>query len=153
MILLLLLYYYAIIIVIISSSSSITSIIIVIIITTIQLKMTPTYPQTGTIMDMEEMDLKTKLSFLKEHQIWKCMNKTELFSEHESTWKTNGLNNLKYEIINRKTILNDNSEMITVDVQLNDHWTDLVCAIDDSQLSTSVEKLKDQFESIKNKKK
>ena len=38
----------------------------------------PTAPTSGTITDMEEMDLQAKLEFLKSHKLWKCMNKTEV---------------------------------------------------------------------------
>ena len=35
--------------------------------------------------------------------------------------------------------------IITVDVCLNHHWTDLVCGVDDTQMKESVEQLKDKF--------
>ena len=38
----------------------------------------PMAPTTGAIIDMEEMDLNSKLSFLKSHRLWKCMNKSEV---------------------------------------------------------------------------
>ena len=62
-----------------------------------------TNDQETMILDMENMDLKQKLSFLKEHRTWKCMNKTELLAEHHSTWKENGLSNLTYSLLREKT--------------------------------------------------
>ena len=46
---------------------------------------------------MEDMNLENKLKFLRNHKIWKCMNKTEVLEEHSSSWKKNGLSSLKYE--------------------------------------------------------
>ena len=48
---------------------------------------------------MEAMNLKQKLSFLKQHSTWKCMNKKEVLAEHDSSWRTNGLSNLTYSIL------------------------------------------------------
>ena len=45
------------------------------------------------IVDLEDMDVKQKIAFLKaEGRDWKCMVKNELLEEHARTWKTNGLN-------------------------------------------------------------
>jgi hypothetical protein len=66
--------------------------------------LTSTFPTSGKITDMEDMNLKNKLDFLREHKVWKCMNKTEVLEEHSSSWMQNGLNSLKYEgtkILNR----------------------------------------------------
>ena len=62
-----------------------------------QVNMTSTYPTTGKIFDMENMNLKSKLQFLRDNKVWKCMNKTEVLEEHSSSWKTNGLESLNYE--------------------------------------------------------
>ena len=59
--------------------------------------LTSTFPTSGKITDMEDMDLENKLKFLRNHKIWKCMNKTEVLEEHSSSWKKNGLSSLKYE--------------------------------------------------------
>ena len=53
--------------------------------------------------------------------------------EHEKTWFTNGLYDLKYKELNR-VYLNDYSSKITIDILLNSHWTDERCGIDDTQL-------------------
>ena len=36
-------------------------------------------PESGTIIDLEDMDLTTKLGFLKENKSWKCMVKVRLY--------------------------------------------------------------------------
>ena len=46
----------------------------------------PTAPTSGSILDMEEMDLQSKLSFLKSHKLWKCMNKTEVGNDEKSVY-------------------------------------------------------------------
>lgn len=46
---------------------------------------------------MENMNLKNKLQFLRDHKIWKCMNKTEVLEEHSSSWMRNGLSSLDYK--------------------------------------------------------
>lgn len=53
----------------------------------------------GTIRDLEDMDLHTKLNFLKQHKKWKCMVKWEALKENEQTWKTNGRHDLDYKIL------------------------------------------------------
>lgn len=82
----------------------------------------------GTIKDLEEMNLKTKLTYLKTNQELKCPFKTELLDEHEGTWKRNGLNSLNYSILDREDIMPDRNlgiaTKITVDVMLNGEKTD-----------------------------
>jgi hypothetical protein len=124
-------------------------------------KLTPTSPSSGTIQDLEEMTLQSKLQFLRKNSVWKCMNKFELLKEHSSTWDSNGLKDLKYSVLKRQdtdacaTHKSSNSggrgsvSRITVDVLLNQHWTDLACGIDDSQLEVSVEVLQAQFRAQK----
>ncbi len=91
-------------------------------------------PEVGTFTDMEDMDLSEKLQFLK-GSVLKCNNKRELLAEFASTWRFNGLSNLKYEEINRKYSHSDKCVQILVDVQLNgNHWTDARSGISDSQL-------------------
>lgn len=58
---------------------------------------TSTFPTSGKITDMEDMDLTKKLQFLREHKVWKCMNKTEVLEEHSSSWTTNGLSSLNFK--------------------------------------------------------
>jgi hypothetical protein len=91
----------------------------------------PKHPKyQNTIKDLEEMDLHTKLKFLKSHQEWKCLLKKEALEEHSSTWKMNGLSSLAGYKILKETPL-DTSDLnqskatkITVDIRLNgDHWT------------------------------
>jgi len=45
------------------------------------------------------MSLHQKLSFLRTNKKWKCMVKWEALDEHETTWRTNGLANLTYDIL------------------------------------------------------
>jgi hypothetical protein len=52
----------------------------------------------GSIRDLEEMDLKEKLDYLRENDL-KFMQKQEALAEHEKTWKNNGLNTLKFRKI------------------------------------------------------
>jgi predicted O-methyltransferase YrrM len=55
----------------------------------------------GTLTDLENMNLKDKLGYLKQKRL-KNMTKWELRKEHSSTWKLNGLSNLKYRLLNYK---------------------------------------------------
>lgn len=48
------------------------------------------------------MDLKTKLQFLKQNELKKCMNKNELLSEHDDTWKSNGVFSFHFPIFSLK---------------------------------------------------
>jgi len=91
----------------------------------------------GTVQDLENMDLKTKLGFLRKNKQWKCMNKWEALKEHEKTWKTNGLHDLQFKVLGERS-LDPNTEgvskatLITVDVKLNgNHWANKQCGIDD----------------------
>jgi hypothetical protein len=125
----------------------------------------PTFPKIGNITDMEDMNLKvdnfslllsenssdnpnaniqSKLDFLKSHKLWKCMNKTEVLAEHPSTWMQNGLSCLSYRTLKSEN-LSDHCIKFHVDVLLNDHWSDLVCSDDNTQLDTTVDELKKIF--------
>ena len=112
----------------------------------LQAKFKPTAPTPGigSFKDLEEMTLESKLSFLRGHKKWKCMNKTEVLGEHTDSWKSNGLNSLRFEEISRQVLL-PHCIKITVDVMLNDHWTDLVCGVDDTQLQEPVVILRRKF--------
>lgn len=101
-------------------------------------------PTEGSIIDLEEMTLNDKLNFLREHKVWKCMNKVEVLAEHESTWSENGLCNLSYKELS-STALNDYAVMIKVDVSLNGHWSDYVCDQSNRQLELSVNDLKQKM--------
>lgn len=92
------------------------------------------HPDKGTLYDIEQMNIKQKMSFLRENKVWKCMSKWELKDEHNATWKTNGLADLKYYVESKKTLeeLGDSKAIkITVDVQLNgNHITNTQAGID-----------------------
>lgn len=95
-------------------------------------------PDSGTIVDLEEMDLKTKLGFLKENKEWKCMVKWEALEEHEKTWRTNGLKDLTYDIcfpfikrLDGEDSGESKATKITTDVKLNrGHWANDKCGVD-----------------------
>ena len=95
-------------------------------------KFSPDFPMIGKVLDMEKMNLESKLSHLRNNESWKCMNRKEVIKEHSSTWKSNGLNNLQYKEISREW-LNEFSIKIVVDVLLNNHWTDSTCGENDKQ--------------------
>ncbi len=113
-------------------------------------------PSQGTITDLEQMDLKEKLNFLRTNRNWKCMVKWEALEEHNKTWRTNGLADLSYKVLKMvdldKDMVNlqqqqqvksksvgDNDDIpvksratkITVDVKLNgNHWSNEKCGMD-----------------------
>lgn len=60
------------------------------------------------------------------------MVKWEALEEHACTWKTNGLHDLKYKILETTALDPEKkSSKIHVDVQLNgDHWSNQKSAID-----------------------
>jgi hypothetical protein len=101
-----------------------------------RLGLVPESPAEGSIVDMEDMNLQQKLAVLKQHQLWKCMNRYELKDEHEATWRSNGLMDLSYEVLQR-TELDRFCCKVTVDVQLNSHWSDSKCGIDDEQMMSN----------------
>ena len=101
-----------------------------------RLGLVPESPAEGSIVDMEDMNLQQKLAVLKQHQLWKCMNRYELKDEHEATWRSNGLMDLSYELLQR-TELDRFCSKVTVDVQLNSHWSDSKCGIDDEQMMSN----------------
>ena len=91
-------------------------------------------PDSGTLRDLEEMNITEKMDFLRQHKEWKCMVKWELKDEHEATWKTNGLADLKYDLLKQTTLDEDGGQKATkytVDVRLNgNHWTNAKAGID-----------------------
>lgn len=89
-------------------------------------------PDKGTLKDLEEMNIEEKMAFLRKNRDWKCMVKWELLEEHEKTWKTNGLADLNYKVIQTDSLDPKNkSSKITVDVKLNaGHWGNDKAGID-----------------------
>ena len=86
-------------------------------------------PQQGSIIDMEQMDLQSKLQFLKGQELLKCMNRKEILSEHSSTWQSNGLSSFKlhpeFKIVDKRYHGNDFCVIYTVELALNhNHWSD-----------------------------
>lgn len=71
-----------------------------------------------------------KLEQLRAQPQIKCMHKKELLTEHEQTWQTNGLSTFaqreEYKIV-RVECLTTFAIKITVELALNDHWTDQQC--------------------------
>lgn len=95
----------------------------------------PIAPKAGSLEDMEDMDLGKKLDFLRTNKVLKCMNKHEVLEEHATTWQKNGLADLEYQETGRERLdAGGFASRITVDVRLNNHWTDKRCGIDDTQL-------------------
>lgn len=89
-------------------------------------------PDKGSLQDLEGMNIDEKMAFLRQNRDWKCMVKWELLEEHEKTWKTNGLADLRYTVM-KQTPLDDKkkSTKITVDVKLNgNHWGNDKAGID-----------------------
>jgi TPR repeat protein len=93
--------------------------------------------EKGSYIDLEQMDLKQKLMYLANNKQQQCPYKWELLSEHEKTWRKNGLSNLKYNLIKRLKlpIIQSKNKLgeaikITVDVQLNGHYSDKWCKLD-----------------------
>jgi N-terminal domain of galactosyltransferase len=89
-------------------------------------------PDRGTLRDLEDMTITEKMEFLREHKEWKCMVKWELKDEHESTWKTNGLSDLKYAVLTKTSLDETNhATKFTVEVKLNgNHWTNAKAGVD-----------------------
>lgn len=89
-------------------------------------------PDAGSLQDLEDMNLKEKLDFLRQNKEWKCMVKWEALDEHMSTWKTNGMADLKYKLLTNK-FMDDTKKasLITTDVLLNgNHWANDKCSVD-----------------------
>ena len=70
--------------------------------------------QKGSIRDLEELNLEEKLDYLRENDL-KFMQKKEALAEHESTWKNNGLNTLKFRKISTSSCGNK-CEKISVEL-------------------------------------
>ncbi len=85
----------------------------------------------GSIVDMEEMGLDTKLDYLRADLTLKTPFKTELLAEHDFSWTTNGLRSLQYSLLKKAPIPMTqpagglgSAVKITVDVELNRENTD-----------------------------
>ena len=100
-----------------------------------QAGLTPVAPTGGgSFTDLEDMNLESKLQYLRSNKLLKCMNKIEVLAEHATTWRENGLSNLQYTEVSREA-LGEHATKITVDVMLNcGHWTDKRSGIQDPQL-------------------
>mmetsp|Transcript_3141 Transcript_3141/g.4861 ORF Transcript_3141/g.4861 Transcript_3141/m.4861 type:complete len:315 (+) Transcript_3141:84-1028(+) len=83
-------------------------------------------PNEGSIEDMEGMNLNEKLQFLRQHRDWKCQKKWEVLEEHARTWRSNGLSDLCYNVVDTVD-MNSMCTKVTVDIKLNGHWTDGEC--------------------------
>jgi len=103
------------------------------------LKVQWTSPTEGDITDLESMNLKEKLAFLRNNRSWKCMVKWEALEEHAKTWKTNGLVDLDYKVLKldygisgyKNKEEKGRATKITVDVKLNgNHWANDKCSMD-----------------------
>ena len=90
-----------------------------------RLRLRWTAPDRGSLHDLEEMNVKQKVQFLRENRDWKCLVKWELLDEHDKTWQTNGLSDLRCSVMKQSPLDEQKkSTKITVDVQLNgDHWS------------------------------
>ena len=91
------------------------------------------FPARGTITDLEAMTLGEKIGLLKEHKNWKCNLKWEALEEHEATWSTNGLADLRYSEEGRTDDLHPSGKVtkVTVDLGLNGtHWTNDKSGVD-----------------------
>lgn len=106
----------------------------------------------GSLLDLEDMTLEDKLSFLRENNLWKCMNKDEVLGEHEQTWASNGIKGLKYVLLATSS-LGSHCVKLSVDIMMNNHWTDVVCGLDDKQRGKSVAELKIEYSKMTSLKK
>ena len=63
---------------------------------------------------------------------FRCMQKHEVLSEHNKTWKQNGLKDLHFEVKNRDDSYAPCVSRIKVDICLNNHWSDDFCGINNN---------------------
>lgn len=89
-------------------------------------------PDKGDLVDLENMTLTEKLDFLRANKEWKCMVKWEALAEHEKTWKSNGMADLKYSVLETKALdATKKATKATVDVKLNgNHWANDKCGVE-----------------------
>jgi len=91
------------------------------------------FPTHGSYTDLENKNLTEKLNYLRGNQALKCLNKTELLKQQRMPVQKNGLSTLNYKEIDEKTNAKDHATIVRVDVMKNKHWTDNVCAIDNTR--------------------
>ena len=75
------------------------------------------------------------------------MNKNEVLQEHAATWASNGLSDLTYTQLRDvrvgcvggtgRAATVATAAKVTVDIHLNQHWTDTVCTNDSQQLDVT----------------
>ena len=64
-----------------------------------EMKLVIQHPNKGQVTDLEDMDLKQKLDFLREHKEWKCADKWERLEANEKNWRENGLSDLNFRVL------------------------------------------------------
>lgn len=89
----------------------------------------PEHDHTFSIEDLERLSIEDKLNVLRRFVEWKCLTKRELLNESRETWTTNGLNSCNYVRTNTN-VINDYTEVHTVELGLNNHWSDSLCSLD-----------------------
>jgi len=81
------------------------------------------------IEDLERFSIEEKMNVLRTHTEWKCLVKRELLNESRETWRHNGINNNPYRVLETMPV-NDYAERVTVELSLNNHWSDSSCGFD-----------------------
>ena len=61
------------------------------------------------------------MQYLRQNKHLKCNVKWELLEENKTTWKWNGLSDLKYKLLGEEA-LGDHGTKVKVDIELNGHW-------------------------------
>ena len=82
---------------------------------------TITKSKNGSIRDLENMNLQQKLWYLKDNDL-KFMQKREALAEHDRTWQTNGLNNIKNLAAFEESITSCGENCERILVNLKDFW-------------------------------
>ena len=82
---------------------------------------TITKSKNGSIRDLENMNLKQKLDYLRDNDL-KFMQKREALAEHDRTWQTNGLNNIKNLAAFEESITSCGENCERILVNLKDFW-------------------------------
>ena len=80
------------------------------------------WPKQGTLTDLEgRANVGEKMNYLRQNRHLKCNVKWELLEENKTTWKWNGLSDLKYKVLGEEA-LGEHGTKVKVDVELNGHW-------------------------------
>ena len=87
--------------------------------------------------------------YRRKTRLLKCMNKQEVLAEHKAAWKTNGLVDLRYTELEQLS-LSEHCVKYLVNVMENNHWTDLVCSEENTQMADTLEDSKRRFEQSRN---